>query len=73
MNDKSWEGSENKQKLSVSHYRIQDRMPAGGAYYKQKTNLYVSGLPNNITEAEVRAMFAEFGPIRSVLLKSATP
>ena len=37
--------------------------------YLQKTNLYVSGLPNDITEAQVRAMFEEFGPIRSVLLK----
>ena len=35
----------------------------------QKTNLYVSGLPNDITESEVRTMFEEFGTIRSILLK----
>lgn len=73
MNDKVWPGSESKQKLSVSNYRVQDRMQPGGANYKQKTNLYVSGLPNNISEAEVRQMFAEYGPIRSILLKSPTP
>ena len=73
MNDKPWEGTDNKQKLSVSNYRVQDRMQPGGAAYKQKTNLYVSGLNNNISELEVREMFAEFGPIRSILLKSPTP
>lgn len=73
MNDKPWEGNDNKQKLSVSNYRVQDRMQPGGAAYKQKTNLYVSGLNNNISELEVREMFAEFGPIRSILLKSPTP
>lgn len=36
----------------------------------QKTNLFVSGLPITATESDVRAMFAEFGIIRSVLLKS---
>ena len=35
-----------------------------------KTNMFVSGLPFNITEEQVRAMFAEFGIIKSILIKS---
>jgi hypothetical protein len=39
----------------------------------QKTNLFVSGLSNGINEQGVRTIFEEFGPIRSILLKSAVP
>lgn len=72
MNDQPFPGSESQQKLLVTAYKELSTMSRGGqnqSSYHQKTNLYVSGLPNDITEAQVRAMFEEFGPIRSVLLK----
>lgn len=48
-------------------------MKSGQTAYQQKTNLCVQGLPNDITELQVRMMFEEFGTIRSVLLKSPVP
>lgn len=70
MNDKPFPGSETQQKILVTSYMDITTMTQGKqSGYLQKTNLYVSGLPNDITEAEVRTMFEEFGKIRSILLK----
>ena len=71
MNDKPFPGSDTQQKILVQSYIDITTMAAQGKQsgYMQKTNLYVSGLPNDITEADVRAMFEEFGNIRSILLK----
>lgn len=71
MSDKPFPGSESQQKILVSSYKQLDQIPRGQnqSSHHQKTNLYVSGLPNDITEQQVREMFAEYGPIRSVLVK----
>jgi len=52
----------------VQLYREQSQF-IRGSLHQQKTNLFVSGLPNGVTDADVRAIFQEFGPIRSVLIK----
>lgn len=45
----------------------------GSSIYQQKTNLFVSGLPNGITEAQVREMFEPFGQIMTILIKNPVP
>lgn len=60
-------------KLIVDPYREPNRVARNNTAAVQKTNLFVSGLPNGINEVQVRDIFAEFGTIRSILLKSPVP
>jgi RNA recognition motif-containing protein len=53
----------------VIFYREHSAFNRATTTQQQKTNLYVSGLPNGVSEVDVRALFEEFGTIRSVLLK----
>lgn len=53
--------------VSYSKHTTAQRPPAGMAW---RTNLFVSGLPFNVTEDQIRAMFSEFGTIRSILVKN---
>ena len=71
MNDKPWTNGDQTMKIAVVPYRETDRLQPGKTITTAKTNLYVAGLPSGITEAQIRSMFEEFGPVRSILLKSA--
>lgn len=74
MNNKVFPDSKSTQQLIVITYKEQDRMQRGqNSLYQQKTNLFVSGLPNGISETQVKEMFEQFGPIRTVLVKNPVP
>lgn len=74
MNNKAFPNSESTQLLHVICYKEQDRMQRSqNSLYQQKTNLFVSGLPNGVSEAQVKEMFEQFGPIRTVLVKNPVP
>jgi RNA recognition motif-containing protein len=69
FNDKHFPGKESGQKLNVIPY-IESKLERPGAGQQgPKNNLFVQGLAPNISEANVRTLFTQFGVVRSILIK----